>query len=136
MKRSLSYTHICKEEANDMQTNANSALRLSLPAVLARRLEGRSPQFGKTVLMKFAYLLQEIYGIPLGYRFSLYTYGPYSKEVLADFMTNVRVTRLMWKRMPTDGIVAVGYLARQCLHHSATSMARSHPYPSYGFQRI
>ena len=67
-----------------MQTNANSALRLSLPAVLARRLEGRSPQFGKTVLMKFAYLLQEIYGIPLGYRFSLYTYGPYSKEVLAD----------------------------------------------------
>ena len=67
-----------------MQTNANSALRLSLPAVLSRRLENRSPQLGKTVLMKFAYLLQEVYCIPLGYRFSLYTYGPYSKEVLAD----------------------------------------------------
>ena len=55
-----------------------------MPLELARRLEDKSPQFGKTVFMKLAYLLQELYGVPLGYRFSLYTYGPYSAEVLAD----------------------------------------------------
>ena len=53
-------------------------LRQQLPLELAGRLEGQSPQFGKTAFMKMAYLLQELYGVPLGYRFSLYTYGPYS----------------------------------------------------------
>ena len=59
-------------------------MRQELPLQLALRLEGKSPQFGKTVFMKLAYLLQELYEVPLGYRFSLYTYGPYSPEVLAD----------------------------------------------------
>ena len=59
-------------------------LRQQLPLELAGRLEGQSPQFGKTAFMKMAYLLQELYEVPLGYRFSLYTYGPYSPEVLAD----------------------------------------------------
>ncbi len=59
-------------------------LKRQLPLELARRLEDKSPQFGKTVFMKLAYLLQELYEVPLGYRFSLYTYGPYSPEVLGD----------------------------------------------------
>ena len=59
-------------------------LKRQLPLELARRLQDKSPQFGKTVFMKLVYLLQELYGVPLGYRFSLYTYGPYSPEVLAD----------------------------------------------------
>ena len=59
-------------------------LRQQLPLELARLLQGESPQFGKTAFMKMAYLLQELYAVPLGYRFSLYTYGPYSAEVLAD----------------------------------------------------
>ena len=59
-------------------------MRQQLPLELARRLEDKSPQFGKTVFMKLVYLLQELYSVPLGYRFSLYTYGPYSAEVLAD----------------------------------------------------
>lgn len=59
-------------------------IKRQLPLELARRLGDKSPQFGKTVFMKMAYLLQELYEVPLGYRFSLYTYGPYSPEVLAD----------------------------------------------------
>ena len=66
------------------QEISESQLRNQLPLEMARRLEGRSPQFGKTAFMKMAYLLQELYEVPLGYRFSLYTYGPYSPEVLAD----------------------------------------------------
>ena len=66
-----------------LDTEKNDLRRL-LPLELSRRLEGVSPQFGKTVFMKLAYLLQELYQVPLGYRFTLYTYGPYSPEVLAD----------------------------------------------------
>ena len=67
-----------------MATNDGQEFRTALPQLLARKLEGKSPQFGKTVFVKLAYLLQEVYKVPLGYRFSLYTYGPYSAEVLAD----------------------------------------------------
>lgn len=51
---------------------------------LASRLEDRSPQFGKTALQKLIYLLQEIYSVDLGYEFSLYTYGPFSAQLLND----------------------------------------------------
>ena len=68
-----------------MRQEADSdELKRQLPLELAQRLENKSPQFGKTVFMKMAYLLQELYGVPLGYRFSLYSYGPYSPEVLGD----------------------------------------------------
>ena len=66
------------------QESISRELKRQLPLELARRLEDKSPQFGKTVFMKLAYLLQELYDVPLGYRFSLYTYGPYSPEVLGD----------------------------------------------------
>lgn len=39
---------------------------------------------GRTALMKLIYFLQTIKGMPLGYHFSLYTYGPFDSEVLAD----------------------------------------------------
>lgn len=67
-----------------MTNNYENEDRSMLPLLLTRKLEGKSPQFGKTVFVKLAYLLQEVYKVPLGYRFSLYTYGPYSTEVLAD----------------------------------------------------
>lgn len=58
--------------------------RQAIMADLSVRLKDVSPQFGKTVLMKLMYLLQEVYKAPLGYRFSFYTYGPYSPEVIQD----------------------------------------------------
>lgn len=35
-------------------------------------------------MMKYAYLLQTLRGVPLGYRFRLYNYGPYDEDVLTD----------------------------------------------------
>ena len=67
-----------------MDSPVRGSLRSLLPSVLDRELGELSPQFGKTVFMKQAYLLQEVYKVPLGYRFTLYAYGPYSPEVLAD----------------------------------------------------
>ena len=60
------------------------SLRRALPPLLAKHLEPCSPQFGKTVFMKLVYLLQEVYKVPLGYRYTLYSYGPFSPEVSAE----------------------------------------------------
>ncbi|MDD4802808.1 MAG: hypothetical protein PHF24_07700 [Syntrophomonas sp.] len=42
------------------------------------------PGLGKTAMMKYIFLLQKVYKVPLGYDFEIYTYGPYSSEVMED----------------------------------------------------
>jgi hypothetical protein len=39
---------------------------------------------GRTALMKYMYFLQTLRGVPLGYNFSLYSYGPFDSDVLSD----------------------------------------------------
>ena len=58
--------------------------RYSVIPHLAHELREASPQFGKTALQKMVYLLQEVNDVPLGYRFSLYNYGPYAQELASD----------------------------------------------------
>ncbi len=43
-----------------------------------------SDGLGRTALMKLVFLMQEGKGIPVGYNFRLYSYGPYDSEVLQD----------------------------------------------------
>lgn len=52
-------------------------------------LASRAPKghIGRTALMKFSYLLQAVRGVPLGYRFTLYSYGPFDSSVLSDLGT-------------------------------------------------
>jgi uncharacterized protein YwgA len=69
-----------------------------LMAELALKLKGVSPQFGKTVLQKLVYVLQEVYQVPCGYDYILYNYGPYS-ETLADdlsFLASMDGIRIDW----------------------------------------
>jgi hypothetical protein len=48
-------------------------------------LAARSPAgLGRTALMKYTYFLQVVRGVPLGYDFSLYSYGPFDPKVLDD----------------------------------------------------
>jgi hypothetical protein len=42
------------------------------------------PEIGKTGIMKCMYFLQEVYHIDMGYRFSMYTYGPFDSDVLGE----------------------------------------------------
>jgi uncharacterized protein YwgA len=58
--------------------------KYGLIAELAFRLKCLNLRFGKTALQKFVYLLQELYDIKAGYDFSLYTYGPFSSDLLSD----------------------------------------------------
>jgi uncharacterized protein len=41
-------------------------------------------KLGRTGIMKLAYFLQTAKGVPLGYHFRLYTYGPFDSDVLSD----------------------------------------------------
>lgn len=54
--------------------------RLSFITEIARK----DANVGKTGMMKLLYLLQTVYKVPLGYEFSIYTYGPYSQTVMSD----------------------------------------------------
>lgn len=53
------------------------------------RLVQQSPQgtLGRTAIVKLLYLLQEVRGLPLGYDFRLYTYGPFDSDILNDLET-------------------------------------------------
>ena len=42
------------------------------------------PGLGKTAVMKILYMLQQVKNINLNYDFTIYTYGPYSAEVVED----------------------------------------------------
>jgi uncharacterized protein len=56
--------------------------RLALISCLA---EGSPSHYiGRTALMKYMYFLQTLRNVPLGYRFTLYAYGPFDSEVLSD----------------------------------------------------
>lgn len=56
--------------------------RMALISVLAEHLPKGS--IGRTGVMKLLYFLQTLRGVPLNYRFTLYSYGPFDAEVLSD----------------------------------------------------
>jgi len=58
--------------------------RYALIADLAERLDGVSPQLGKTALQKLIYLLQELFRIDCGYNFEFYSYGTFTSQLLQD----------------------------------------------------
>ena len=43
-----------------------------------------NPGLGKTAVMKILFMLQQVKGVHTGYDFSIYTYGPYSPDVMED----------------------------------------------------
>lgn len=54
--------------------------RLAIIVEIAKR----NPNVGKTGVMKYLYLLQVVYQVPLAYDFEIYTYGPYCQTVMSD----------------------------------------------------
>jgi len=58
--------------------------RYALIAELTKQCQEKCPQFGKTVLQKMVYLLQEVFHIDCGYDFDIYAYGPFTPQLLQD----------------------------------------------------
>jgi len=52
---------------------------------------------GETHIQKAAYFLQELFGVPLGFRFMLYWYGPFPFD-LRDELTGLRGDGLLCLR--------------------------------------
>ena len=53
-------------------------------AVITQLVEGAGTSLGRTAVMKLLYFLVKIRRVPLGYRFTLYSYGPFDSTVLED----------------------------------------------------
>src|SRR5271170_4817700 len=70
-------------------SSENIIQRLALLAKFARHV-----RLGRTAIMKLCFFLQESRGVPLGYQFSLYSYGPFDSDVLADIATAERLNVL------------------------------------------
>jgi hypothetical protein len=59
--------------------------RYALIGTLAQELEGSHVGiFGKTHVQKLVYFLQELFGGESEYEFTLYTYGPFSANLMGD----------------------------------------------------
>ena len=56
--------------------------RIAVLSRLVKRTQGG--KLGRTAIMKLAYFLTVLRNVPLGYRFSLYSYGPFDSAVLQD----------------------------------------------------
>lgn len=62
----------------------------ALIALLAQRLGGAGQKLGKKALQKTVHLIEELAGGSTGYRFSFYTYGPYSNDLEGDLANTAR----------------------------------------------
>ena len=79
--------------------------RYALIVELAQRiqhLQTKRPQFGKTALQKLIFFLQEVYDVRCGYDFSLYTYGPFTSQVLQDLDLVESIGGVEVTSFPTD----------------------------------
>ena len=83
-------------------------------ADLTKRLEGVSPQFGKTALQKMVFLLQEIYKVDVGYSFGFHTFGPFAGELLGDLDFAERMGAVQVKSV--EGSYGNGYLIEPGAH--------------------
>jgi hypothetical protein len=78
--------------------------RIAVLSRLVKRTQGAS--LGRTAIMKLAYFLTVLRDVPLGYRFSLYSYGPFDSTVLqdVDFGSSLGALRSQPVRYPSgDG---------------------------------
>ena len=81
---------------------ADQNCRLALISTLAERTTGKP--LGRTALIKLCFFLQTMRSVPLGYHFTLYSYGPFDPDVLADLNSaealgarHVRYRDLCWR---------------------------------------
>ena len=84
--RSDQTTRGCRGGCEDWKVAVMDALigRLAFLVEVADRKQDLEGRLGKTAMQKLLYLLQEVYGVDLGYRFDVYTDGPYEAAIMRD----------------------------------------------------
>ena len=77
--------------------------------VLTDLVEQSRTKLGRTALMKLAYFLQTIKGVPLGYNFRVYTYGPFDEDVLNDIGQAEMMQAITSTMIPFNNASGYGY---------------------------
>ncbi|AZO95858.1 hypothetical protein GM661_12520 [Iocasia frigidifontis] len=62
----------------------DNSLKYTLLVEISREMSQRDLRLSKMFLQKMVFLLQALYSFPTAYEFKLYTYGPYSIELIND----------------------------------------------------
>lgn len=99
-------------------TNLSLSERIAMLTEIVRRLS----KVRRTALMKIVYLLQMVKGVPFGYNFRLYLYGPFSPDVLDDIDMAVYWKSLKEEYFSTERLA--GY--EISLGEDADSFTRKH----------
>jgi uncharacterized protein YwgA len=106
--------------------NMNDLQRSAIVATLVKECRIRKSFCGETMVQKSVFFLQELLGVPLGFDFQLYIYGPFSFELqrhlssmMADDMIAVRSLEYGSTFEPGE---QVAYLEK----HNATAIAEHH----------
>ena len=96
--------------------------RLALLTALVRQAPQQT--LGRTALMKLLFLLTAVRDVPVGYRFRMYTYGPFDSEVLSDVDYAARLDALgiELERYPNGYgyIIRPGSAAQAIMNHAQT----------------
>jgi uncharacterized protein len=77
--------------------------------VLTDLVERSRTRLGRTALMKLAYFLQTVKGVPLGYNFRVYTYGPFDEDVLNDIGQAESMQAITSAMIPFNNASGYGY---------------------------
>jgi uncharacterized protein len=77
--------------------------------VLTDLVERSRTRMGRTALMKLAYFLQTVKGVPLGYNFRVYTYGPFDEDVLNDIGQAESMQAITSTMIPFNNASGYGY---------------------------
>jgi len=85
--------------------NQELANRLAVLTRLVKKSPSRD--LGRTAIMKLSYFLAAVRDVPLGYRFTLYSYGPFDSAVLQDVDLASNLGALMSR--PVSYATGIGY---------------------------
>lgn len=100
----------------------------ALIAFIAKHCGGANRRLGKKALQKHVHLIQELGAVDSGYRFSFYTYGPYSSELSGDLdvVAATGGVKVSYNSMDNFYLIDAGAEADYLLEKGAGFIERNH----------
>ena len=98
--------------------------QLGLIAFFAQQV-GPTNHFGRKALQKLVHIATDFVGVPTGYQFSFYTYGPYSQALASDLELAEQLLGIVSKRDETSGAfdIKAGPLANKLIEISHSQLS-------------
>jgi len=97
-------------------------------SVISKVVASKTNGIVKTAVVKILFILQEVYQIPLGYDYRIYTYGPYSDDVVYD-IEQLKYKNFISMELETFGTGNVGHKLK-LLERANQFIAANNKFPS------